>query len=56
MNITIIVDYSIITIIIILDIRTSKVDCVEDSTCNKADEISDTCSQVMIMMVMIIMH
>ena len=55
MNITIIVDYSIITIIIILDIRTSKVDCVEDSTCNKA-EISDTCSQVMIMMVMIIMH
>jgi len=25
--------------------RTSKVDCVEDSTCNKA-EISDTCSQV----------
>ena len=55
MNITIIVDYSIITIIIILDIRTSKVDCVEDSTCNKT-EISDTCSQVMIMMVMIIMH
>ena len=33
-------------------IRTSKVDCVEDSACNNG-EINDTCSQVVLLMMLI---
>ena len=43
-------------IAIIFVIRSSKVDCVEESACNKA-EINDACSQVvmMVMKIMVVM-